>query len=209
MQWYLHRILGQLYARLDACLIWHDTLPSGRTSHSRCLHLYTRLSPAPGKRAHVIPVFEAMFTGYLIDVSDEEAQQIDPGLVADVREMCAEIKHLTHLQRAFPLTAQLCFVDVARTPEGILYDVYRKSALFETRKSLGRFHRAHPPMQYLTMLLHQTGVLPTRLFEGRPRVLVPYQPEWRSDLLLAEALTARIWGAWDEVPTFPFEVMVI
>lgn len=212
MRFYVHRLLRQVYVSIDqATPKWKHSLPNGGPAREQCVHLYARLAPEqgePDRECGIVPIFEETFRGYFMEVSPSDARQIDPELVAHVNEIARHQQNLARLRYMLPITATLYLIDFGENTRGVLYDVYRKDCLFETRKSLGRFHEQSTPMLYLTEFLHWTGILPTCQLNGAPRVLIPFSPEagWHSEKLLAQALMARIWGGESESTPYQFEV---
>lgn len=194
MHFFWHGALQQVYLSLGQELKWEWTDPGGRPLRFRTLHLCARRSPDQGhpeRECGMVPVQEAMFVGYMEEVTASFASQRDPPLVAYTRRVAA-CPALPSLLEILPRQSKLLLVASERTDGEHFFEVYRVDGEQEKLVSL-------------TPLLAQ--ILPWRLLDGSQRLLVPVPGDsQQAGAWLVQALTVRLWGTDASLSVFPYEV---
>lgn len=193
MRYFWHRVLQQVYIHLQDELLWQWRELDGSLTRWLNLHCYVRQFPDQGhpeRECGLVPVQEAMFLGYLLEVDAAFAERADPHLVAYTRRI-ARYPSLPQLLKLLPRWAKLHLVACEWSEEGTLFDVYRVSGPCD-------------PLFYLNPSL--IPLLPWREIDGIPRLLVPgpctsaEASEW-----LTRAIAVRLWGA-DNAPLYAYEL---
>lgn len=194
MRCFYHLALQQIYILAQTELVWKRTYPDGSPTRFRNLHLWARQAPDldhPEQECGLVPVQEAMFRGYMEEISLEEAFQADKRLVAYGQRIAA-YPSLPQVLTHFPPWSKLYLVECEYTDRHHLFDVYRMEG-------------EHQTLIYLTPLL--TPIIPSQEFDGRLRLRVPIATHHEAaGAWLVWAIQVRLWGSVQHAPAYTYEV---